>query len=122
MTRTSTMFLALAVGAAILGGAHSSAAVEAESHIVGKLVCLPPNETREEIKTRHLMEPFAVLKSAQTQFKAEPLSAKLCHIGDEFVYEIALLNRDGRFVHAIVSATTGKFIEWRHRREPAAKT
>lgn len=122
MTRTSTTFLALAVGAACLGGVNSSRAVENDSHSAGKLVCLPPNETREEIKSRRLMEPFAVLKSAQTQFKAEPLSAKLCHIGDEFVYEIALLNRDGRFVHAIVSATTGKFIEWRHRREPAPKT
>ena len=58
--------------------------------------CLSPSETREEIKSRRLLEPFAVLKSAAAQFKAEALSAKLCRSGDEFVYEIALLHRDGR--------------------------
>ena len=68
-----------------------------------------------------LLEPFAVLKSAAAQFKAEALSAKLCHLDDEFVYEIALLHRDGRFVHVVMNATTGKFIGLRHGREPMSK-
>ena len=84
-------------------------------------LCLPPNETREEIKAHHLLEPFAVLKSAAAQFKAEALSAKLCHLDDELVYEIALLHRDGRFVHVVMNAATGKFIGARNAREPMPK-
>ena len=83
--------------------------------------CLPPSETREEIKTHRLLEPFAALKSAATQFKAEALSAKLCRNGDELVYEIALLHRDGRLVHVVTNAATGKLISVRNAREPTPK-
>jgi uncharacterized membrane protein YkoI len=82
---------------------------------------MPQSESREEIKAHHLLEPFAVLKAAATQFKAEALSAKLCHLDDEFVYEIALLHRDGRFVHVVMNAATGKFVGIRHGREPVSK-
>ena len=121
MARTSTILSLLAVGALWLGASPASRGFEAELHVAPKAICLPPNETREEIKAHHLLEPFAALKSAATQFKAEALSAKLCHVGDEFVYEIALLHRDGRFVHVVLNAATGKFIEVRHGREPATK-
>ena len=52
-----------------------------------------------------------MLKHAAQHFKAEALSAKLCRIDDEFVYEIALLHRDGKFFHAYVNATSGKVVE-----------
>jgi hypothetical protein len=127
MTRKSTFALALALALAVLGaGAGVARAAEAEAHPEGrpeahlaiKRPCLPQNETREEIKERHFLEPYAVLKSAAAQFKAEALSAKLCHLGDEFVYEITLLPRDGRLVHAVMSASTGKLISARNAREP----
>jgi uncharacterized membrane protein YkoI len=110
----------------VLLGAPAARAAEAtatatEVHAAPKAICLPPNETREEIKARHVREPFAVLKSAAAQFKAEALSAKLCHLDDDFVYEIALLHRDGRFVHVVMNAATGKFIGVRHGREPMSK-
>ena len=101
--------------------AAEATATATEVHAAPKAICLPPNETREEIKARRLLEPFAVLKSAAAQFKAEALSAKLCHLDDEFVYEIALLHRDGRFVHVVMNASTGKFIGVRHGREPISK-
>jgi uncharacterized membrane protein YkoI len=87
-----------------------------------KTVCLTPAETREEIKARKLVEPFAALKSAQAQYKGEPVSAKLCRIGDEYVYEIALLHRDGRYVHVTMNAETGKWLEPRHGHDAAPKT
>jgi len=99
-----------------------AAAGEPEAaHFAIKRPCLPPSETREEIKARHFLEPFAVLKSASTQFKAEALSAKLCHLGDEFVYEITLLHRDGRLVHAVMSAVSGKLLGAHNAREPLPK-
>ena len=73
-----------------------------------KRVCLNAAETREMVKTRRLLEPFAALKFASAQRKAEALSAKLCHTGEDFVYEITLLLRDGRLVHVDMEAGTGK--------------
>ncbi len=122
MALSSTLFLALAFAALPLVAPSLACAAEAEPHVATKTTCFAPAETREEIKTRHLLEPFPVLKSAAAQFKAEALSAKLCRIGDEFVYEIALLHRDGRFVHVVMNAATGKFIEVRHGHEPTPKT
>lgn len=96
------------------------ARADGEPHPGPKRVCLSPAETREEIKARHLREPFLVLKHAAQRFKAEALSAKLCRIEDEFVYEIALLHRDGKFFHVRVNATTGKYVEF--KRATAAPT
>ena len=74
-------------------------------------------ETRDEVKAHKLLEPFAALKFAAQQRKAEALSAKLCHVGDDFIYEITLLHRDGRLVHVQMEAGTGKLIG-RPSREP----
>lgn len=121
MTLKSNIALALTFGAFAVMGPTGALANEPEVHIAIKRPCLPPNETREEIKVRHFIEPFAVLKSASAQFKAEALSAKLCHLGDEFVYEITLLQRGGRLVHAVMSATNGKLVGARNAHEPMPK-
>jgi uncharacterized membrane protein YkoI len=118
MPRVSTTVLALAL---CVLGVDIGRAAEAEVRPSPKNGCLPPSETREEIKTRRLLEPFAALKAAAAQFKAEALSAKLCRNGDELVYEIALLHRDGRLVHVVTSAATGKVISVRNAREPGPK-
>jgi len=116
MWRKSLISLAsiFAVGAA----AHAG---EPDPRAPVKPTCLTANETREEIKAHHLMEPFAALKSAQAQFKAEALSAKLCRLGEDYLYEIALLHRDGRYVHIEMDAATGKSLEARRLRELAPK-
>ena len=121
MTPKSTIALVLTLGGLAVMAPAGARANEPEAHIAIKRPCLPPNETREEIKARHFLEPFAVLKSASAQFKAEALSAKLCHLGDEFVYEITLLQRGGRLVHAVMSATSGKVLGARNAHEPMPK-
>jgi uncharacterized membrane protein YkoI len=85
-------------------------AAEAEVHAASaaKPVCLNAAETRELVKSRRLLEPFAALKFAGAQRKAEALSARLCRTGDDFIYEITLLHRDGRLVHVEMEAATGK--------------
>ena len=81
---------------ALTGGSRARAA-EAEPHAAAaKPVCLNAADTREQVKAHKLLEPYAALKSAAQQRKAEALSAKLCVSGDEFIYEITLLHRDGR--------------------------
>ena len=83
-------------------------AAEVESHTAAKPVCLNAAETREMVKSRRLLEPFTALKFAAGQRKAEALSARLCRSGDDFVYEITLLNREGRLAHVEMEAATGK--------------
>ena len=93
-------------------------AAEAEPPRAGpRPVCLNAAETREMVKSRHLLEPFAALKSASAQRKAEALSARLCRTGEDFVYEITLLHRDGRLVHVEMEAASGKLVA-RPAREP----
>ena len=93
-------------------------AAEAEARpVAAKPVCLNAAETREMVKSHRLLEPFAALKFAGAQRKAEALSAKLCHTGEDFIYEITLLHRDGRLVHVEMEAATGKIVS-RPAREP----
>jgi hypothetical protein len=119
--------LALACRAAVLILATAVVAArgaEAPQRVPpAKPVCLSAAETRDEVKTHKLLEPFAALKFAAQQRKAEALSAKLCHAGDEFIYEITLLHRDGRLVHVQMEAGTGKLISRppRETREQPAK-
>ena len=96
---------------AVMAWAPANAAeAEPARAAAAKPVCLNAAETREEIKSRHLIEPFAALKFAAAQRKAEALSARLCHTGDDFYYEITMLHRDGRLVHVEMEATTGKVV------------
>ena len=118
MQRMSTTVFALALSVVAAGPAR---AVEAEVRVALRSGCLPQSETREAVKAHRLLEPFAALKAAAAQFKAEALSAKLCRNGDELVYEIALLHRDGRLVHVVTNAATGKVVGVRSAREPAPK-
>ena len=93
---------------AVLAWAPAAHAAEDAHAGAVKPVCLNAAETREEIRARHLIEPFAALKYAAAQHKAEALSARLCRSGDELIYEITLLNRDGRLVHVEIEAASGK--------------
>ena len=111
----------LVVALAVATGGAPARAVEPEARPAAKPICLSAAETREEIKARKLVEPFAALKAAQTQYKAEPVSAKLCRSGDDLVYEIALLHHDGRYRHVVMNAATGKWLESRHPHEAPAK-
>jgi len=98
-------------------GCPTVKAAEIESHGMTKPACLNAAETREAVRSRHLLEPFAALKFAAAQRRAEALSARLCRTGDDFIYEITLLHRDGRLVHVELEAGTGK-IASRPAREP----
>ncbi len=103
---------------AVLASASPNAAeAEPPRAVAPKPVCLNAAETRDEVKSRNLIEPFAALKFAAAQRKAEALSARLCHTGDDFIYEITLLHRDGHLVHVEMEATTGKVVV-RPAREP----
>jgi len=102
---------------ALMGCAAASAAELEPARASAKPVCLTAAETREMVKSHRLIEPFAALKYAAAQRKAEALSARLCRFGEDFVYVITLLHRDGRLVHVEIEAATGKVVP-RPAREP----
>jgi len=107
--------------ASIVALAAAAHAGETDVRAAVKPTCFTASETREEIKAHHLIEPFAALKSAQAQFKAEALSARLCRFGEEYIYEIALLHPNGRYVHISMNAGTGKWVEARRPHDAAPK-
>jgi uncharacterized membrane protein YkoI len=124
MRRLSVLLLLALAALAAARPSSQPWAAEAEPHLAakaeaaeiragGKRTCLTAAETREQIKASHFIEPFAALKFASQHFKSEALSAKLCRIDDDYLYEISLLHRDGKYFHEHISALTGKIVEIR---------
>lgn len=73
----------------------------------GGRVCFNPAETRDKIAAHGLTEPFQALRTGR--FQGEALRARLCRWKpDEFVYEVAVLRRDGRIVHIYMNAQNGQ--------------
>jgi hypothetical protein len=70
--------------------------------------CFNSAETREKIASRRLSEPFRLLRGAAGRVQGEALRAKLCRWNDDYVYEIALLRRDGHIIHVYLNATSGQ--------------
>jgi hypothetical protein len=109
--------------AAAICALGTPARAQAPAPAIVKGVCFPTGETREEIKAHRLLAPFVALKSAEKAVgKAEALSAKLCRLGEEYVYEIALLHGNGRLVHVVMNAVTGKLVNTRISRETPPRT
>lgn len=120
MERNSLYPIVPALVAMICIAAAGPVCAQAPAAVKG--VCFATSETREAIKAHHLLEPFVALKSAAATVKAEALSAKLCRLGDEFVYEIALLHTNGRLVHVVMNAVTGKLANPRASHEAPPRT
>ncbi|WP_158810003.1 PepSY domain-containing protein [Beijerinckia sp. L45] len=70
--------------------------------------CFNPAETREKIISRRLSEPFGLFRGAAGRVQGEALRAKLCRWNEDYVYEIALLRRDGHIIHVYINATSGQ--------------
>jgi len=124
MARRTTGSLILAVFVCALAwGPRARPALaltpEAEPRSPPRPICLNEAETREIVKTRHLVEPYTALRTAAAIRKAEAIRAKLCHVGDDFVYEITLLHRDGRLVRVLVDAANGRLLPPRAAHEAA---
>lgn len=74
--------------------------------------CLSAADLREAVADKRVIEPVAAIKAARQVIpRAEIQRARLCRHDDTLVYLLTALRRDGRFVHVMVSATTGQIIE-----------
>ena len=80
---------------------------------VAPLHCLSTDETREEIASARLVQPFIVMRRAAGDLHAEAVDGRLCRWNNELIYEISLLRRDGHIVRVLFNAANGKAVERR---------
>lgn len=69
--------------------------------------CMPPSQAREVLIQQRLVAPFRALGEASRSSAGEVVGLQLCRMGDDFVYDVIMLQRDGRVVHALVDARNG---------------
>ena len=106
----SPWFAAPRPGARVMTCASANAA-EAEEHARRREAGLP--QRRRDPRGGQVPPPARAVRGAQIRRRATQgrgPSARLCHTGDEFIYEITLLHRDGRLVHVEMEAATGKVV------------
>jgi hypothetical protein len=77
------------------------------------LQCLTTDETREEIASARLVQPFVLMRRAAGETHAEAIDGRLCRWNNELIYEISLLRRDGHIVRVHFNAANGKAVERR---------
>jgi uncharacterized membrane protein YkoI len=77
------------------------------------LQCLSTDETREELASARLVQPFVLMKRAAGDLHAEAVDGRLCRWNNELIYEISLLRRDGHVVRVLYNAANGKAVERR---------
>ena len=106
---TAALFFAFAL--------HASAAPPAvipahdksgqETRAQATRACMSAAEARAVIARHRLVDPMGALRAAARQGQAEPLRSRLCRWNDKFVYEMALLRRDGRVIRVFLDARDG---------------
>jgi len=70
--------------------------------------CLSPGETREAVASGRVVPAVEAVRAAESAVPgAQITQVDLCQGGGGFVYRIAALGSDGRFVTVIVDAGSG---------------
>jgi hypothetical protein len=105
MLRSALFALPFAVALAPGAGARAAERPIEERPI---FECFSTAQTRDQILAHKLAEPFGFLRATSRQAQSEALGARLCRDGDEFIYEIRLLRRDGHVEKIFVDAASGK--------------
>ena len=92
----------------LLAFATLAAPASAQFAIPAPRTCFSAAETRQKIAEDKLAEPFPLMRDQAGEHRAEAIGVKLCTGGEGLVYEIDLLRKDGRLIHVILDAATGK--------------
>jgi len=96
------MYRFLALSLVFVLNASVAIAVEERTRI-----CLNAADTRSAIVAHSLADPLATLRAAARKGQADPLRSRLCRWNDKFVYEMALLRRDGKVIRVFIDAANG---------------
>lgn len=97
--------LAVATLATLMARAQAEEPVERTAQ---KRQCFSTGQTRHTIEENALVDPFVCMRAAAQDHQGESLGARLCRHEESFIYEISLLQPDGRIVKILFDAKTGK--------------
>jgi uncharacterized membrane protein YkoI len=70
--------------------------------------CYSVAQSREKIQQHGLADPVPLLRKAGADNQGEPLAARLCRDGGDFIYDITVMRRDGRIERVPINAVDGK--------------
>lgn len=65
------------------------------------------DQAREVLIAQKFVAPFRALGEAARSAQGEAVGVQLCRFNDDFVYDVTVLRRDGRVIHALVNAHNG---------------
>jgi uncharacterized membrane protein YkoI len=99
---TRALLLAVAIVAAV-----AMPGVAAERR---RPVCLSEGESRDAVAARRTIPPFRAVEAALRVDVGELMSIRLCRDEAAMVYDVGVLNRDGRLVHILVDAGSGAVV------------
>lgn len=112
MTIAAFTFRSFLTAAAIAAAAGSARAEDPAEHVAErpapKRQCFSTAQTREKIEAHKLVDPFSCMRTAAHEHNGEALGARLCRHDETLIYEISLLQPDGRIVKLLFNAMTGK--------------
>ncbi|QGM96336.1 PepSY domain-containing protein [Methylocystis parvus] len=102
-----------ALAAAAIAAAFGCArAEEAAEHMLERAPprrqCFSTAQTREKIEAHKLTDPFVCMQAAAREHGGEALGARLCRLEEFYIYEISVLQPDGRIVRLMFDAATGR--------------
>ncbi|HEV2513373.1 hypothetical protein [Bosea sp. (in: a-proteobacteria)] len=75
--------------------------------------CLSAQETREAVSDGKVMQPAVASRHAREAAPGEVLRIRLCRQGDEFVYVVTTMKRDGRVARVTLDGASGKVADIR---------
>lgn len=71
--------------------------------------CFSQREMKDAVSNNRLIAPAQAVDAARRAVPgADMLRAMLCSDGDVYLYVISVLRKDGRVVHVVVDAPSGK--------------
>lgn len=75
--------------------------------------CLSASETRDAVSEGKVMQPAAASRHARDAAPGEVVRIRLCRLGDDYVYVVTTLKRDGRVARVTLDAHSGKVADIR---------
>jgi uncharacterized membrane protein YkoI len=73
------------------------------------VACLSQGDMREVVASNRVVSPVVALRAARQAWPgSDVMRAQLCLRGEQFVYVLVVLRRDGRFVEVTVDGASGR--------------
>jgi uncharacterized membrane protein YkoI len=73
--------------------------------------CLSDRDMREVLEEKRVVPPIAALRAARAKSPGDALRARLCMQGEDLVYIVTVLGKDGKIVLVNIDGRSGKPVE-----------